>query len=210
MLSIGFSVPALYLEPLFVIIKEEICIKLSDEELVRRSLVDMDYFLCLYERYEKRMLRYIQRISHVSAEQAQDILQEAFIKIWQNLHGFDQKLKLSSWIYRIVHNETISFWRKKKSFGKDQRVALSEHLIKESMEEFSLALEFDQKEVEVHKILEQLPIGYKTILLLKYFEGMSYQEISDVLKIPEGTVATQLNRAKKRFSELAAENKVAF
>ena len=170
----------------------------------------MNYFLCLYERYEDRLLRYIQSITRVSHEQAQDILQEAFIKIWQNLHGFDPKLKLSSWIYRIVHNETISNWRKRNSYGKDQKVVLSENLRSELEEEFYAALEINKKEIRVHKILDLLPITYRTILLLKYFEGMTYQEISDVLRIPEGTVAVQLNRAKKRFSKLASEQKVAF
>lgn len=191
-------------------VKEEICQEFSDEELVQQSLIDIDYFLCLYERYEERLLRYIQRITKVSKEQAQDILQEAFIKIWQNLHGFDPKLKLSSWIYRIVHNETISSWRRKKSFGKDQKVVLSENLPSELEGEFSAAMEINRKEIRVHKILNLLPITYRTILLLKYFEGMSYQEISDVLRIPEGTVAAQLNRAKIRFSKLASENKVPF
>lgn len=190
--------------------REEICQKSQDEELVERALADVHYFECLYERYEERLLNYIQRITQTSPEQAHDILQEAFIKIWQNLNGFDRRLKLSSWIYRIVHNETISYWRKKKSYGQDRKVKLTDNLTFQTTEEFFNAMELDEKDHQVHTILELLPLKYKTILLLKFFEGMSYQEISDILRIPEGTVATQINRAKKRFSELAQEKHVSF
>ena len=95
-----------------MIVAEEICKQLSDREIVEKSLADIDYFSCLYDRYESRLFRYIKRIALVNDEQAHDILQEAFIKIWRNLNEFDQSLKLSSWIYRIVHNETVSCWRK--------------------------------------------------------------------------------------------------
>lgn len=192
-----------------VIIKEK-CDELSDKEIVSQSLDDMDYFLCLYERYESRLLRYVKRSIMVSDEQAKDILQEAFIKIWQNLHGFNQGIKLSSWIYRIVHNEAISYWRKKKSFGKDQKVKLNENLISDLPNEFDTEDDLELKELQTHEVLKLLPLKYKTILILKFIEGMSYQEISDVLKIPEGTVATRINRAKKRFVKIASDQHISF
>lgn len=193
-----------------MVVTENICNKLSDEQLVSYSLVDIDYFLCIYERYENRLLRYIQHITTVSREQAEDILQDAFIKIWQNLRGFDPQLKLQSWIYRIVHNETISYWRKSKSFNKNIKVKLDERILQESPIIDSFFEDLEEKKKQLHDILELLPISYKTVLLLKYIEGMSYQEISDVLKIPEGTVATRINRAKKRFSKLASDKHINF
>ena len=69
-------------------IDRSICNELTDEQLVSYSLDQMDYFICIYDRYEQRLLRYIKRITKVSSEQAEDILQDAFIKIWQNLKGF--------------------------------------------------------------------------------------------------------------------------
>lgn len=191
-------------------IKEEKCHEMSDNEIVSRSLVDMDYFLCLYDRYELKLLRYIQRITMVSDEQAKDILQEAFIKIWQNLHGFNKSIKLSSWIYRIVHNESISYWRRKKSFGKDHKVTLDENIITETLDEFETNEDLEKKEFKTHQVLRLLPLQYKTVLILKFIEDMSYQEISDVLKIPEGTVATRINRAKKRFVKIASDKHISF
>lgn len=145
-----------------------------------------------------------------SEEQAKDILQEAFIKIWQNLHGFNPNMKLSSWIYRIVHNETISYWRNNKSYGKDRKVKLDDNLLTDTINDFESEDDTAKNEFLTHEVLDLLPIKYKTILILKFIEDMSYQEISDVLKIPEGTVATRINRAKKRFVKMATDNHISF
>ena len=187
-----------------MIITHEICKQLKDAEIVEKSLVEIDYFSCLYERYEKKLLRYVNRISAVSREEAEDILQDAFIKIWRNLNNYDPAMKLSSWIYRIVHNETLSFWRKKKSYGKDKRTAWTEDLLAVEAVNLEIDEDPDRTYTLTHDILDLLPIKYKSVLVLKFMESMSYEEISDVLKIPEGTVATRINRAKKAFAKKAA------
>ncbi|MEZ4934919.1 MAG: sigma-70 family RNA polymerase sigma factor [Saprospiraceae bacterium] len=195
-----------------MIISKQICDGFSDLEIIQKSLEEIDFFSCLFERYEEKMLRYIKRVAIVTREEAEDILQESFIKIWKNLHAFDQSLKLSSWIYRIVHNQTISSLRKKKSYGKDQQVELNESLFaemaegKEGLSETDLA----EREALTERILSQLPLPYKEVLVLKFLENMSYEEISDVLKIPEGTVATRINRAKKGFREISNRQFVSF
>ncbi len=193
-----------------MIVTKKKCDQLSDEEIVKKSLDDIDYFSCLYDQYELALLRYIRRIAAVNNEEANDILQEAFIKIWRNLNDFDQSLKLSSWIYRIVHNETISYWRKKKSFGKDQQVKLNKDLFENIPSDFEVNEDNQQKDMLTHKVLDLLPLKYKTVLVLKFMENMSYEEISDVLKIPEGTVATWINRAKKKFTEMASDKHISF
>ncbi|MBK8554372.1 MAG: RNA polymerase sigma factor [Lewinellaceae bacterium] len=177
-----------------------ICDSLSDLEILRRALEALDFFSCLYERYEQRFLRYIRRVSGATAEEAPDILQDAFIKIWKNLNGFDQSLKLSSWMYRIVHNEAVSFLRRKKSFGKDQKVPYDEQLYQRMPDEVQDAAEEPElRDQRTQHLVNRLPQPYKEVLILKYWENLSYEEISDVLKIPEGTVATRINRAKKAF-----------
>ena len=108
---------------------KEICIDLSDNDVISKSREDIKYFACLYDRYDQRLIRYILKISQASYEEAGDIFQESFIKIWINLNEFDNNLKLSSWIYRIVHNETVSFCRKKKSFGKNNNLRIDESII---------------------------------------------------------------------------------
>ncbi|MBL0099474.1 MAG: hypothetical protein IPP49_04955 [Saprospiraceae bacterium] len=79
--------------------KIERCVGLSDREIIRLSLADLEYFACLVLKYEVRLLSYIKKISQTNHDEAEDILQEAFIKIWKNLNGYDPRLKLESWIF---------------------------------------------------------------------------------------------------------------
>lgn len=186
-----------------MLVSKEKCKTLDDLEIIRRSLEELDYFSCLYQRYEAQLLRYIRRISHVSEAEAEDILQESFIKIWKNLHGFDQNLKLSSWIYRIVHNQAVSYWRKASSYGKKPDQPWNEGRYAGIPDTPAPDPDQPGDEEQVQKLLKQLPLPYKEVLVLKFMEDLSYAEISDVLKIPEGTVATRINRAKKALAGLA-------
>jgi len=185
--------------------KMERCAGLSDREIIRLSLADLEYFACLVLKYEVRLLTYIKKISQCNHNEAEDILQEAFIKIWKNLKGYDPRLTLESWIFRIVHNETISFWRKKTSYSKDNIVRLDD----ERLHTLTATEDLDEMKGEsffriIEEVLPLLKQEYREVLVLKYLEDKSYIEISDILKIPEGTVATRISRAKKSFKELAS------
>jgi RNA polymerase sigma-70 factor (ECF subfamily) len=185
-----------------MVLSQEICQKMTDQEIVAKSLHDLDYFSCLYQRYEPELLRYIHRMGYLDNDEAQDILQESFIKIWRNLNDYDPSMKLSSWLYRIVHNETVSHLRKKKSYGKDKTVdaELCRNILADE-EEPSV---YSDRDIEIAlKKLDHLPEKYKEILILKFLESKSYEEISDILKIPLGTVAIRINRAKKSFRGMA-------
>lgn len=184
--------------------KSIFCQEMSDRDIVRMSLTNVDYFECLVLRYEDKLLKYIKNISLTSQDEAEDILQDAFIKIWKNLYGFDQRLPLESWIFRIVHNETISFWRKKSAYGKDKIMSLDQNpLVALKATELTNHDDLDYIAKTIHEILPQLKLEYREVLVLKFLEDKSYEEISDILKIPEGTVATRINRAKKSFRELS-------
>ena len=188
------------------------CQKLNDEELVEKSLQDVEYFACLFERYEKKLVRYILRISSFSLEEADDVLQEAFLKIWKNLNKFDGSLKFSSWAYRIVHNTTVSEWKKSKSYGKDQQIKIDDELFGNLPSGIDLAREFQRKDSdkEIRKILNALPEKYSAVLVLKFLEEKNYREISDILKKPPGTIATLIHRAKKAFREEADKRNILF
>jgi len=185
-----------------MIITLESCKGLSDNEIVARSLENLDYFSCLYQRYEPELLRYIRRISGMDEEEARDILQESFIKIWRNLNEYDSGLKLSSWLYRIVHNETVSHLRKKRSYGKDKTTdaGLYRNILADDPE---TVRDREEKIVNTLEILDHLPGKYQEVLVLKFLEMKSYEEISDILRIPLGTVAIRINRAKKIIRDLA-------
>ena len=193
-------------------ISKKDCRKLNDEELVEKSLQDVEYFACLFERYEKKLVRYILRISSFSLEEADDVLQEAFLKIWKNLNKFDGSLKFSSWAYRIVHNTTVSEWKKSRSYGKDQQIKIDDELFENLPSEIDLAKEFQREnnDKEIQKILNTLPEKYSDVLVLKFLEEKNYNEISDILKKPPGTIATLIHRAKKAFREEASKKNILF
>lgn len=187
------------------------CENISDEELVEKSLRDVDYFACIYDRYEQKLIRYILRISSFSFEEAEDVLQEAFVKAWKNLNEFDGDLKFSSWIYRIVRNTTITEWKKSQSKGKSQRQELDEDLFQNLPSSLDIEEELDQKfnKENIRKILQLMPRKYREVLILKFLEEKDYKEISDILKKPSGTIATLINRAKKSFRQTAKKKDVS-
>jgi RNA polymerase sigma-70 factor (ECF subfamily) len=172
-----------------------------DALLVHQALEDIDKFELLVQHYEKRLLRYILRISSFSHAEAEEILQEVFLQCWTNLRDYKSDLPFRSWIYRIAHNVTISTFRKHSSRGYDQQIAFDESLYELPSDELGLNEALDQKNQAklVRTVLQSLPIQYRDVLVLRFFEGHDYETISDIIKKPSGTVATLLNRAKKAF-----------
>lgn len=177
----------------------------SDEELVSLSLREQVFFGELVLRYEQKLTRYIRRLGVRNEDDQQDVLQEIFLKVYKNLNGFDPKLKFSSWIYRIAHNEAISWYRK-------QRVRPEGHLVFESDELFSfLKSTEDDAETRFDKninaqvlanALQKLDEKYREVLILRYFEHKEYEEISDILQLPVGSVGTLLHRGKKQLQSV--------
>lgn len=186
--------------------KKTDCHRFSDKELILQALREKEFFACLYYRYESALLRYIKRISNFSDDESYDILQDSFIKIWKNLNDYDPELSFSTWAYRIVYHQTVTQWRKSISYGKN-KVVDSRELLHISTPESSYS---DENEKKIVQVMNLLPEKYKNVLILKYFEDKNYEEISDILKIPEGTVATHLNRAKSDFIRLAKTQQISF
>ncbi|KAF5433561.1 RNA polymerase sigma-70 factor, ECF subfamily [Candidatus Methanophagaceae archaeon] len=184
---------------------------MPDEQLVQLSLKDQDCFYYLMKRYETKILRYIKRLTTVSQEEAEDIIQEVFIKVYRNLNGFNRKLKFSSWIYRIAHNEIINQYRKTKLHSSIPLNIEDEANLIGSINdtiEINGAYENLENAEKVRQALAELPDKYREILVLRYLEDKSYDEISDILRKPPGTVATQINRAKANFKKIAKRHQL--
>lgn len=193
-------------------INPELCRDKTDEELVKLVLENQDYFLCLMLRYREKLMRYVIRISGVRYEDAEDILQDIFIKVYKNLYDFDTGLKFSSWIYRIAHNHTISNYRKAKARGDLTSIDLDNEGVKELASELNVEKNIDRDitKLQVAKILAQLDAKYQEVLILRYLEEKDYNEIADILKKPLGTIATLINRAKKQFKHKALAQNINF
>ena len=180
----------------------------SDEELVVLTLENQNNFAYIIEKYKYKLSAYIKRISGLADEDIEDVLQDIFIKTYQNLHNFDQDLKFSSWIYRIAHNQTISNFRKLKARGEDVSVKIDEELTNKLASDLNIEDEVNIKVLnqKINLVLGQIDKKYREILFLKFFEEKDYKEISDIIKKPMGTVASLLSRAKKEFREVMKKN----
>lgn len=170
---------------------------LDDATIAKQSLADPHYFSHIVERYEDKLRRYIYRLGRFTIQDTEDILQNTFIAVYKNLNGFDSDLSFSSWIYRITHNETISYIRR-KGFKTQQKTLNTEDILQIIPSEIDIEKDYDQQEMKkiLHAIIQTLPQKYYDVLVLYTFEQRSYQEISDILKIPIGTVGTRINRSK--------------
>jgi len=191
---------------------DEKCQGKTDEELVALSLEDQGYFWCLIKRYEAKLMRYIIRISGVSKEEAEDILQEVFIKIYQNLNSFDSGLRFSSWVYRITHNQVISNYRKLQARPQNVNWELNEEMLNNIASDLNIEREVNNQYLRenIKKVLNNLDKKYREILILRFFEEKTYEEISDILKKPMGTIATLINRAKKHFKQEVEKQGINF
>ncbi len=173
---------------------------ISDEKFVKLTLKDPRNYQPLVEKYEKRLICYVKNMIYVNEEDAQDIVQESFIKAYRNLNSYNPKYKFSSWIYRITHNEAISFLRKNK-YRKLEIVNDPELNIFDTIAS-SLDLEKESQKDEIDLALSKLDQRYRDVIILKFVEGMDYNEISEILHIPSGTVGSLINRAKVKLREL--------
>ncbi len=157
-------------------------------ELVKKG--DKELYGQLVERYQTKLARYAYFLLGDHAK-ASDAVQEGFIKAYINLQGFNPKKKFASWLYRIVHNEAMNLVDKHKNT-----------IILEPDVDFDGGYNpeddyFRQELIDhMQECLEQLALIYREQLSLYYLDNKSYEEISDILRLPMGTVATRINRAK--------------
>lgn len=176
---------------------------LKDEELAKLSASDTAYFGELIERYNSMLLRYVMRRSHASKEDAEDIVQNSFIKMYRNINDFDSNFRFSSWAYRITHNEMIDWYRKQKSRPQLIISEEDEDVFASIAGDMNIEKEAIQKEIkeEIESIIKTIDPKYQEVISLRFFEDKSYEEIADILQIPPGTVAIRLSRAKKILQE---------
>lgn len=173
--------------------------QLTDEKIAVRALKDNSWYGLLVEKYEKKMFRYVKRISGVSNETAEDLVQDIFLKVYMNLDRFNRKMKFSSWIYRIAYNETISYWRRnRKRMAADISLDGNDAL-RSVLKDSKHNAEFVYQGIMDNQLRETvlgLDEKYREVILMKYYEGKSCREISDLLHKPLGTVTTILNRGR--------------
>jgi RNA polymerase sigma factor (sigma-70 family) len=156
----------------------------------------------LYQRYSPKMLAVCYRFAK-SKEDAEDMLQEGFIKVFSQIHQFRGDGSFEGWIRRIVVHSCINNLKKNKKFAE------SLDLIHATG--YHTNVELIPSMVEAKQVVEcirMLPMGYKTVLNLYAVEGYSHKEISDMLDIEESTSRSQYTRAKNMLEAILVNNKL--
>lgn len=172
---------------------------------------DKMFFGNIVTRYEAKLRRYIERLGVRNNEDQEDVLQEIFIKVYKNLNSFDTDLKFSSWIYRVAHNEAVSWFRKKNVRPEGHLVTESDNIISFlATKEDGAEEQFDQRinATIIATALWQIDEKYRDPLILRFFEHKEYEEISDILKIPIGSVGTLIHRGKHQLAQRIDENQI--
>jgi RNA polymerase sigma-70 factor (ECF subfamily) len=176
---------------------------LSDEELVLLTLKNQDNFVAIINRYKNRLFAYIRRITNIRDEDAEDLLQEIFLKVYLNLNDFESDLKFSSWIYAIARNQVISNHRRLSVRAEGHSTTLEDDIARKLASSFNIEAELDNIYLKdsIAKVLDSLAEKYREVLVLKFLEEKNYQEISDIIKKPVGTVGSLMNKAKSEFKK---------
>ena len=180
-------------------------VNLSDEELA--SFVqkgDTEKFGLLMERYQDKLFRYGRKFLS-SEDNIEDVVQEVFIKVYQNIRSFDSSQRFSPWIYRIAHNTYINAI--KKSASGPLYLFDFDTLISHTVVDDPIVREREQKEMKevVDNGLAEIEPKYREILILFYLEDLSYKEIGEILQIPIGTVGVRIMRAREILKQRLEE-----
>ncbi|HEV3325615.1 MAG TPA: sigma-70 family RNA polymerase sigma factor [Puia sp.] len=156
----------------------------------------------LYSRYSPKMLAVCYRFAH-NREDAEDMLQEGFIKVFSQIHTFQNKGAFEGWIRRIIVHTCINNLKKNKRFNESLDIV---HAHGVQVREESVPSIVQAKQVV--ECIRILPIGYRTVLNLYAIEGYSHKEIADMLDIEESTSRSQYTRAKQMLEDILIKKKI--
>jgi len=156
----------------------------------------------LYEKYSAKMLAACYRYAH-NREDAEDMLQEGFIKVFSQIHTFESRGSLEGWIRRIVVHTCINILKKNKKFNESVDII---HATTAQVREESIPSIIQAKQVV--ECIRLLPIGYRTVLNLYAVEGYSHREIGMMLDIEESTSRSQYTRAKAMLEDILIKKKI--
>ena len=172
---------------------------MSDEKKMMRLLSDAKTvrkgFEMLVNLYSERLYWQIRRIV-VSHDDADDVLQNTFIKAWLNIGTFENKSKISTWLSRIAINEAIDFVHRKHrtdNVSADENLAVSKQLLADEY------FDGDETQAQLQEAIAQLPPVQRAVFNMRYFEEMKYSEMSEILGTSEGALKASYHLAVKKI-----------
>lgn len=176
---------------------------MTEEAIIRGCLNnDANAQRELYNRYSPKMLAVCYRFAH-NREDAEDMLQEGFIKVFSQIHTFENRGAFEGWIRRIIVHTCINILKKNKKFNESVDIIYATGVM---VREESVPAIIQAKQVV--ECIRLLPLGYRTVLNLYAIEGYSHREISNILDIEESTSRSQYTRAKAMLENILIRKRI--
>jgi RNA polymerase sigma factor (sigma-70 family) len=153
-------------------------------------------FTAIIKKYQEKLYWHIRRMV-VQHEDANDVLQNLFIKVWKSLDGFREESQLYTWLYRIATNESISFLEKQKKYS-SVSISDSESTLSNAIRASD---HFDGNKLEwkLQLAIQRLPEKQRAVFNLRYFDEMPYDKMSEILETSEGALKASYHHAVKKI-----------
>ena len=166
-------------------------------EDVRRG--NSEAFGTLVTRYEKRLQRLLRRLVH-DQEQARDLAQETFLKVYQHLDQFDNSRRFGPWLFRVAVNLAVDWLRRRRPMVRMSQMSRVDESPMEVVDpDPRPRLELEQ---EIQRVLQDIPLNYRTVLILRDLEGFSCSEVAAIEGRREATIRWRLSRAREMFRRI--------
>lgn len=178
---------------------------ISDKELISmlsEPATRKEGFSAMVRQYSEQLYWHVRHIV-LNHEDANDVLQNTFLKAWKNLDNFQGKSSLGTWLYRIAVNESLDFIRRQKQQGSisaDEDMGIANRLLADEY------FDGDRTQALLQEAVAKLPEVQRTVFVMKYFEGKKYSEISRILQTSEGALKASYHLAVKKITEYFESN----
>ncbi len=170
---------------------------MTESQLVERCRQgDRDAQRELYAQTCDRIYRLLLKMTH-NQEDASDLTQGTYIRVFQNIDQFDGASRVATWVYRVAVNEALQFLRQEKRRGRREMEARQDIVV-------NSATAISNAKLDVADALARLSGDERALIVLRYFEGLSYAEMADVLGKPSGTIGSELNRTRRKLRDILA------
>lgn len=188
---------------------EQTQVQYTDEELIARFQAgDENAYIELARRYRDRLMTFVFRYVG-DMEQAEDIVQDTLVKVFTHRHFYKEIAKFSTWIYTIAGNLAKTELRKRKRrkvtnlshMSKDDRV----YEIPAKETEAGEVIQGQYTEEQLQNAIQSLPLHFRTVVILRDLQELSYEEISNIVDVPLGTVKSRINRARIQLQKALRE-----
>lgn len=178
----------------------------TDEEILqlfREASTKERGFNKLVQKYQEKLYWHVRRMVTIHAD-ADDVLQNVFIKVWKNLDKFKENSKLYTWLYRIATNESLTFLNKRKRTSATP-IETDDYDLRDMMQSDPY-FDGDEIQMKLEEAIETLPDKQKLVFKMRYFEEMKYDDMSEILGTSVGALKASYHHAVKKVEKYLSED----